>query len=88
VNQKFPPIGSVVAVVWRDSGVGFYQDDIPNEGIETVEMITYGVLAHIGAEDIVVVSENEVGSAIDHSVRSGIWIPSIRSITVLRERSK
>lgn len=80
---KLPKIGSVVCVVWRDSGVLSVRDEFPDADLRTGDMTTFGILSHIGEEDIVVCSDGDLTEGSPNLVRHGIWIPSIQKIVVM-----
>jgi hypothetical protein len=77
--MKFPPIGSIVKVVWLDSGVMSQgRTDTAPEDVKLFLINTYGKLVHIGKDLIVIISENNERD--DHIIYTGIAISCIVEI--------
>lgn len=83
---KLPKVGSLVCVIWRDSGVLSVRDEFPDSELRTGDMTTFGILTYIGEQDIVVCSDGDLTEGSPNLVRHGIWIPSIQKISILRLR--
>jgi len=79
---KIPPIGTIIEIVWVDSGIGTGRThSLPNE-VELSRFTSYGRLVDINDERIIIVSEFDNK---DHeSVFTGIQITNIEDIRELR----
>lgn len=58
-NRDIPPIGSVVAVIWNDSGSQADREDIPVGEHTTMTMVRYGRLDFVNRLRIVVSYEHD-----------------------------
>ncbi len=91
--KKLPKIGAIVKLEWLDSGISIPRCNISPKDVTLASFISYGQIADIDKERIVLyiereASENEASSVDNHSEYLGVAVVCIKQCVELVPKKK